>query len=168
MITSEKNILTDNQIRQIIRRIAFEVYENNFDEKKIVVVGIYDKGYKLAQQLVEELNAIVDGVSMQLVRLDIDKSNPSASEVTLDIPTKQLANKVIILVDDVLNTGKTVAYSLKALLEVEIKKLQIAVLVDRSHKLFPLSANFKGYELSTTINEHVEVRLEENPGVFLY
>jgi len=168
MITSEKNILTYNQIRQIIRRIAFEVYENNFDEKKIVVVGIYDKGYKLAQQLVEELDAIVDGVSIQLVRLDIDKSNPSASEVSLDVPTKQLANKVIILVDDVLNTGKTVAYSLKALLEVEIKKLQIAVLVDRSHKLFPLSANFKGYELSTTINEHVEVRLEDNPGVFLY
>ncbi len=168
MITTDRIILTEQQVRQIIRRIAFEVYENNFDEKKIVVVGIHDKGYRIAQQLVKELEMIVSEVKVDLVELKIDKENPVSSEVTLNVPTKHLAKRVIILVDDVLNTGKTVAYSLKALLEVEVKKLQIAVLVDRSHKQFPITANFKGYELSTTIDEHVEVRLDDNPGVYLF
>lgn len=164
----ERNILSEPQIKQIIRRIAFEIYENNFDEKKIVVVGIYDKGYHIAEMVVKELTTIVDKVKIDLVRLNIDKNNPAQSEVSLDIESAKLANKVIVLVDDVLNTGKTMAYSLKALLDVEVKKLQIAVLVDRSHKLFPLSANYKGYELSTTLDEHVEVRLEGQTGVYLY
>lgn len=168
MIATERIILTEQQVQQIIRRIAFEVYENNFDEKKIVVVGIHDKGYKIAQKLVDELQAIMDRVKVELVELKIDKNQPANSEVTLNVPAKDLSKKVIILVDDVLNTGKTMAYSLKTLLEVELKKLQIAVLVDRSHKQFPITANFKGYELSTTIDEHVEVRLEDNPGVYLY
>lgn len=168
MKATERTILTEQQVRQAIRRIAFEVYENNFNEKKIAVVGICDNGYAIAQLLVKELVEIVDGIAVELVRLRIDKTNPSGSEIALDAPAKQLSKKATVLVDDVLNTGKTVAYSLKALLEVEVKKLHIAVLVDRSHKLFPISANFKGYELSTTIDEHVEVRLGENPGIFLY
>ena len=114
------------------------------------------------------MQAIVDKVKVDLVKLKINKAKPATSDVTLDMPSDQLAKKVIILVDDVLNSGKTVAYSLKALLDVEVKKLQIAVLVDRSHKLFPITANFKGYELSTTIDEHVEVRLEDQPGVYLF
>lgn len=168
MTTLERNILSESQVKQIIRRIAFEIYENNFDEKQIVIVGIYDKGYYIAQMIVKELEAIVEGVKVGLVRLNVDKNAPSASEISLDIPVKQLKNKAIVLVDDVLNTGKTMAYSLKALLEVEVKKLQVAVLVNRSHSLFPLAANFKGYELSTTLDEHVEVRLGDKAGVFLY
>jgi len=168
MTTLERNILSESQVKQIIRRIAFEIYENNFDEKQIIIVGIYDKGYYIAQMIVKELEAIVEGVKVGLVRLNVDKNAPAASEISLDIPVKQLKNKAIVLVDDVLNTGKTMAYSLKALLEVEVKKLQVAVLVNRSHSLFPLAANFKGYELSTTLDEHVEVRLGDNAGVFLY
>ena len=168
MIAAQNLILSEVQVNQIIRRIAFEIYENNFDEKNIVVVGIYDKGYLLAERIVRELLAIAEGVKISLIKLEINKEKPLASEVTLDVPSKNLKGKVIILVDDVLNTGKTMAHSMSALLEVEVKKLQIAVLVNRSHKQFPLSANFKGYELSTTIDEHVDVKLEDPVGVFLY
>lgn len=168
MIAAQNLILSEVQVNQIIRRIAFEIYENNFDEKNIVVVGIYDKGYLLAERIVRELLAIAEGVKISLIKLEINKEKPLASEVTLDVPSKNLKGKVIILVDDVLNTGKTMAHSMSALLEVEVKKLQIAVLVNRSHKQFPLSANYKGYELSTTIDEHVDVKLEDPVGVFLY
>ncbi|VXD17170.1 phosphoribosyltransferase family protein [Marinoscillum sp. 108] len=168
MIAAQNLILSEVQVNQIIRRIAFEIYENNFDEKNIVVVGIYDKGYLLAERIVRELSAIAEGVKISLIKLEINKEKPLASEVTLDVPSKNLKGKVIILVDDVLNTGKTMAHSMSALLEVEVKKLQIAVLVNRSHKQFPLSANYKGYELSTTIDEHVDVKLEDPVGVFLY
>ncbi|MFH6983983.1 phosphoribosyltransferase family protein [Marinoscillum luteum] len=168
MIATQNLILSEVQVNQIIRRIAFEIYENNFDEKNIVVVGIYDKGYLLAERIVRELSAIAEGVKISLIKLEINKEKPLSSEVTLDVPSKNLKGKVIILVDDVLNTGKTMAHSMSALLEVEVKKLQIAVLVNRSHKQFPLSANYKGYELSTTIDEHVDVKLEDPVGVFLY
>lgn len=168
MIATQNLILSEVQVNQIIRRIAFEIYENNFDEKNIVVVGIYDKGYLLAERIVRELSAIAEGVKISLIKLEINKEKPLSSEVTLDVLSKNLKGKVIILVDDVLNTGKTMAHSMSALLEVEVKKLQIAVLVNRSHKQFPLSANYKGYELSTTIDEHVDVKLEDPVGVFLY
>ena len=168
MIATQNLILSEVQVNQIIRRIAFEIYENNFDEKNIVVVGIYDKGYLLAERIVRELSAIAEGVKISMIKLEINKEKPLSSEVTLDVPSKNLKGKVIILVDDVLNTGKTMAHSMSALLEVEVKKLQIAVLVNRSHKQFPLSANYKGYELSTTIDEHVDVKLEDPVGVFLY
>lgn len=168
MIAEQNLILTHVQVRQILRRIAFEIYENNFDEKHIVLVGIYDKGYLIAERIQEELDRIVEGTKTSLVRLDIDKEHPVSSDVKLDIAKEKLNNKAIILVDDVLNTGKTVAHSLKALLEVEVKKIETAVLVNRSHKAFPISANYKGYELSTAIDEHVDVRLGEDAGVYLY
>lgn len=168
MTVTQRTILTDSQVKQILRRIAFEIYENNFDEKDIVIIGVYDKGYHLAQLISNQLSAIATGVNVSLARLDIDKLHPAESEVVLDVSVDDIKGKVIVLVDDVLNTGKTFAYSLKALLDVEIKKLQIAVLVNRSHNMFPLSANYSGYELSTTLNEHVEVRLDNEPGVYLY
>lgn len=168
MIKEQNLILTEVQVRQIIRRIAFEIYENNFDEGQIVLVGVYDKGYLIAEMIRKELDLIVEGMKTQLVRLNINKSNPVASEVTLDISHEELVNQAVILVDDVLNTGKTVAHSLKALLEVEIRKVETAVLVNRSHKAFPISANYKGYELSTTIDEHVDVRLGADTGVYLF
>lgn len=168
-MSKEQNlILTDSQVRQIVKRIAFEIYENNFDEKHLIVVGIVDQGYYVAEMIVQELEKIVEGVKIALVKLTINKSAPLSSGVELDTEIKNLKGKPVVLVDDVLNTGKTMAFSLKALLEVDVKKVQTAVLVNRSHKQFPLLANYMGYELSTTIDDHVQVNLEENKGVYLY
>ncbi|XOV91898.1 MAG: phosphoribosyltransferase family protein [Bacteroidota bacterium] len=168
-MTSRHNlILSESQVRQITKRIAYEIYERNFYEKELVIVGIYEKGYKLAQLIINELKAINGKQKSKLVRLDINKQKPLAEEVKLDVPLDELKGLPIILVDDVQNTGRTFSHSLKALLEVDIKKLETAVLVNRSHKLFPILASYTGYELSTTIDEHVEVVMNKEIGVYLH
>lgn len=159
-------ILTENQILQKIKRMAYEIYENNFREKELIIAGIFDKGFLLAQMLRDELEDI-SPLRVILVKVEVDKQARVQSEVKLDCERGILENKCVILVDDVLNSGRTLAYSLKPFLNTRINKLEIAVLVNRSHKLFPVSANYTGYELSTTIEEHIEVKLDEQKGVYL-
>ena len=168
MTTPTNLILNRKQTLQKIKRIAFEIYESNFTEEEVILAGIDDKGYCFAQLLRAELNA-TSPLRSQLVKVSLDKRSPQQGQVELDCPPERLRNKCIVLTDDVLNTGRTLVYSLKPFLELEIKKLQTAVLVDRNHKLFPVSADYVGYALSTTINEHVEVVLEEDGfGVYLH
>lgn len=160
-------ILDHNQVDQKIKRIAFEIYENNFKEKEIVLAGIVGKGYDLAKLLEKHLTKI-SAIKVKLVAVNLDKSAPTQSEIELDCDEKVLLNKAIILIDDVLNTGRTIAYSLKPFLDIKVKKIETAVLVNRSHTQFPISCEYTGYELSTTINEHVEVILEkEKKAVYL-
>ena len=102
-----------------------------------------------------------------LVKLTLDKSAPQQSAVTLDCNIKDLQKKCIILVDDVLNTGRTFAYGLKPFLSIEVKKIETAVLVNRSHTLFPIYPQYTGYELATTIRDHVEVILGEETAVYI-
>ena len=167
MAVSTTLILDKPQTLQKIRRIAFEIYENNFQEEEIVLAGIYDKGYLFAKLLQQELTGIAP-LKSSLVKVSLDKFSPLQSEIELDCPVDSLRNKTIILLDDVLNTGRTFAYSLKPFLNVEIKKIQTAVIVDRNHKQFPISADYVGYSLSTTIQEHIEVRLEDNSKFGVY
>ncbi len=159
-------ILDADQIAKKIRRIAFEIYERNYQEKQLIVAGIVGQGYHLAQRICKELEAIshFKGIdrSLLLIQVSLKKFEANQSNVSLDCDSQVLENASIILVDDVLNTGKTVAFSLQPFLTAKIKKLETAVLVNRSHKLFPIAADYTGYELATTIQEHIEVVLEEN------
>lgn len=167
-MTSTENLILDEQkVRQIIKRFAFQIYENNFNEKEVVLVGVIDKGYEMGKLIRNELEQIAKDIKITLIRLEVDKENPVASEVKLDHDLSLLKRKSVVLIDDVLNSGRTMAHCLSALLDVDVKKIETVVLVDRSHKRFPLHANYKGYELSTTIDEHVEVRLGEGFGVYL-
>ena len=167
MVKKGNLILDESQIKSKIKRIAYEIYEDNFKEKKLVVAGIEDRGYRVAQSLAKEL-VTISNIQVLLVKVSVDKKSILNSNIELDCDPKLLKNKSIILVDDVLNTGKTLAYSLKPFLNLEIKKLVIAVLVNRSHILFPIMATYTGYELSTTINEHIDVYIEKSPnGVYL-
>jgi len=154
-------ILNHTQVAQKIRRMAFQVYENNFQETEIIFVGIQGLGYALAKLLADTLHEI-SPLATRLGIVQIDKQQPLLHEVSLDLLPEQLADKCVILVDDVLNTGKTLAYSLKPFLKAHIAKLQIAVLVDRSHRLFPVSADYVGYALATTLREHIIVSEEAN------
>ncbi|MBC7451336.1 MAG: phosphoribosyltransferase [Cytophagales bacterium] len=165
---AEKNlILTKKQIQQRIKRIAFEILEQNFKEKEIVFAGIYDRGYAFAKLLEKELKAI-SSIETTLVKVTLDKLAPSQSEVTLDTDIKTLKNKSIILVDDVLSTGRTVAYSLKPFLNIKVKRIQTAFMVNRGHHTFPISADFVGYSMATTLQEHVEVVLSSKEmGVYI-
>ncbi len=168
-MAGEKNlILNKQQILQKIKRISFEIYENNFSEGEIVLAGIDEKGYIFANLLKNEIESI-SPLKVLLVKIQLDKLAGVQSEVHLDIDIEQLKSKTVILADDVLNTGRTLAYALKPFLNIELKKLQTVVIVDRSHQLFPIAADYVGYSLATTLRERIDVVLDENEyGVYLH
>ncbi|GAB4014941.1 phosphoribosyltransferase family protein [Spirosoma koreense] len=161
-------VLNPEQIRQKIRRIAFQIYENNFEETTLVLAGISGEGYVLAQALAKELKAIAP-FTVNLLQLRLDKGQPTQPIVQPDLPASEYADTVVVVVDDVLYTGRTLAFSLQPFLVMPVRKLQVAVLVDRNHPRYPVAADYKGYELSTTLTEHVEVILgdEERMGVYM-
>lgn len=166
MVSERSLILDAAQVKQKIRRMAYEIYEHNFNEKIIVMAGIDGQGYALAKLLIKEVESI-SPIKTLLVKVTLDKSAPQQSDVTLDCNVKDLRKKCIILVDDVLNTGRTFAYGLKPFLNIEVKKIETAVLVNRSHTLFPIYPQFTGYELATTIRDHVEVSLGKETAVYI-
>jgi len=168
-MAGEKNlILNKQQILQKIKRISFEIYENNFSEGEIVLAGIDEKGYIFANLLKNEIESI-SPLKVVLVKIQLDKLAGVQSEVHLDIDIERLKNKTVILADDVLNTGRTLAYALKPFLNIELNKLQTVVIVDRSHQLFPIAADYVGYSLATTLRERIDVVLDEQDyGVYLH
>lgn len=151
-------VLDKNQIAQKINRIAYQILEDNLDEKEIVLAGIWDRGYKLAIRLKSVLEQIAD-FEVTLLRVDLEKLNSKLHAKT-DLNESSWKGKVIILVDDVLNSGKTLAYGLGVFLNTPHKKIRTVVLVDRSHKIFPIATDFVGLQLATILKEHVDVVLD--------
>ena len=168
-MTTEKSLILDAvQVKQKIRRMAFEIYERNVKEKSIVLAGIDGQGYVLAKLLAKEVEN-VSPIEVKLILLHLDKSAPAQSDITVDCDLKELRKKCIVLVDDVLNTGRTFTYGIKPFLDIEVKKIEVAVLVDRGLTIFPVHAQYTGYELSTTIKDHIEVKLsKEETAVYLH
>jgi len=153
-------ILNHTQIEHKIRRIAFQIYENNIEEKEIVLAGIAHSGYIFAKKLKECLEDI-SPIQIILCEVKVNKKKP-LDDVKTSLKEKQYSNKSIIMVDDVLNSGATLIYGIKHFLNVPLKRLQTAVLVDRSHKKYPIKADFKGISLSTSLSERVKVSLKED------
>ncbi|MBD1398308.1 phosphoribosyltransferase [Pontibacter sp. JH31] len=159
---SQQNLILDqSQIRQKITRMAYEVYEQNFEEQTLALAGIHRNGYTLAGMLAAELEKI-SPLKVTLLQVSLDKTAPLQSPVAITPENANLENTVVIIVDDVLNTGKTLAYTLNALLPQNPKKVEIATLVNRHHTLFPVSSTYTGYSLATTLRERVDVVLQEN------
>lgn len=153
-------ILNKEQIRQKSIRIAYQILEDNFEEEALVLVGVADRGYVFAQRLQNILKEIAPDKSIDLIKVNISKTERSL-EASTDIPVETAKDKVIVLIDDVLNSGRTLAYGLGTFLNVPLKKMRTAVLIDRSHHQFPLFSDYYGLKLSTILKEHVEVELEE-------
>jgi pyrimidine operon attenuation protein/uracil phosphoribosyltransferase len=161
MKTSDKKllILDHHQIQQKIDRIAYQLLEDNFDEQEIIIAGILPKGNYLAEKIKVILDKIAPFKST-LITIELDKQS-SSLRATTDTDIKICENKTVILVDDVLNSGKTLAYGFGVFLDVPLKKLRTVVLVDRNHKSFPITTDFAGIALSTLLKEHVDVVLNE-------
>lgn len=159
-LTQENRILDREQIQQKILRMAYEIYERNFEEKQLVLAGIYENGFALAQLLAKELQQI-STLPVTLMQVTLNKEQLQ-QEISLEPEPGSLAEATVVLVDDVLNTGKTLAYCVKAFLEKEPKKLEIATLVNRHHPQYPIAATYTGYSLATTLHEHVRVVLAED------
>jgi len=159
---SDRKILVLNaqQIQQKIDRIAYQVLEDNLDEKDIIIAGILPRGNFVAERLKKVLDGIAPFTS-KLINIDLDKTS-SSLKAKIDVDVAECANKVIILVDDVLSSGKTLAYGLGVFLDVPLKKMSTVVLVDRNHKSFPVATDYAGVALSTVLKEHIDVVLNED------
>jgi len=154
-------VLNHKQVGQKITRMAFEIYERNLHASGgMVVAGITGMGTILANLLATELRKI-SPLQVEEVEVLLDKQAVTTTDVQLSSPIA-LKGKTIILVDDVLNTGKTLVYALKPFLEHEVEKIEIAVLVNRSHGLFPVKPDYTGFELATTFTEHIRVDFSGN------
>jgi pyrimidine operon attenuation protein / uracil phosphoribosyltransferase len=162
MTHPQQNLILDQgQIQQKITRMAYEVYEQNFEEQTLVLAGIHRNGYTLAGMLAQELEKI-SPLAVTLLQVTLDKTAPLQTPVAITPENAAIENAVVIIVDDVLNTGKTLAYTLNALLPRNPKKVEIATLVNRHHTLFPVAATYTGYSLATTLRERVDVVLQES------
>ena len=150
-----------------LKRIAYQIYENNNEEdNSLIIVGVEKNGKILANKICNILKSI-SNFNLTLMSIEINKKNPT-KKMFISIDKKKCLNKNIIIVDDVLNTGRTLIYAVKYFLEIPVKKIQTAVIINRNHKKFPIKADFKGISLSTSIKEHVDVILEgSKKGIYL-
>jgi len=163
----DNKILSHQQIQHTIRRIAYQIYEANVDEKEIIVAGIDSGGLQFAKKLQTVLQKIT-GAEITLCKMSMDKANPLKSGVVTSIPEEEYRNKSVVLVDDVLNSGTTLIYGVHHFLKTPLKQLKTAVLVNRNHKKYPVKADYKGISLSTSLQEHVHVEFKaENDLVYL-
>ena len=159
-------ILTNQEIEHKIKRIAYHIYETFINEDEVVLAGIANNGFVFAQKIASELENI-SSLKVLLCEVQINKQNPE-QPITTSLPKEQYANKGLILIDDVLNSGTTLIYAVRHFLDVPLKKFKTAVLVDRNHKKYPVKADFKGISLSTSLLEHVQVVFEDNNNSYAY
>jgi len=153
-------ILNNDQIDQKITRLAFEIYEENFLVKELYFLGINNNGYTFAEILQKKYDEVSNKTS-KLGRLSLNPAQPLESEVNLDL-SQSLSRKNLVVVDDVANTGRTLFYAMKPLLNFVPKKIETVVLVDRKHKTFPVKSDYVGLSLATTLKENIRVDISKN------
>jgi pyrimidine operon attenuation protein / uracil phosphoribosyltransferase len=152
----ENNVILDHgRIQRIVERLAHQIMEEIHHEEEIVLAGVYPNGNLLADRLKKHIESRISCRVLQ-AEVKLDKSNPLGNPVEI-ISTTDLKDKIIILADDVMNSGKTTAFAISKLLESGAKKIKTVVLVERNHKDFPIKADFVGYSLSTNLHDHVNV-----------
>ncbi len=166
-IASEKEILNGDEIRRAITRIAHEIAERNEGVQQVVLVGIRRRGVPLANRIAAVLSD-VEGVQVPVGELDITLYRDDLT-LRADVPLVRttridtnVTDRVVILVDDVLYTGRTVRAALDAIVDLgRPARIQLAVLVDRGHRELPIRADFVGKNVPTSRDEVVEVHLSE-------
>ncbi len=157
-IIQRTQILAAEDIARRIRRIAYEIVEQNDEETELILAGIRQKGFVFAQRLEKHITELGTHAVL-LTDIQLQKRRPTQSQILVGIDPSFVNNKVVIVCDDVANTGQTLLYAMKPFLAFLPKKIQVAVLVDRKHKAFPVSADFVGLTLSTGMHEHITVEI---------
>lgn len=152
-------VLDERQINQKLDRIAFEIVENNFGDEILFLVGIKGNGFEIAKELALRLEDIGQQ-KITVVELIIDKKNPLDHEISTSISLESFDHNTIVLIDDVINSGRTMQYALMKLLERPTKKVKTVALVDRKHRRFPIRCDYVGLTLSTTLQDRIEVDLD--------
>ena len=155
---SRSIILNDQQITDKIRRIAYQIYESNTKEKEVILAGIKNNGFILAEKIATVLRSI-SPLEVTLCEIRMDKTKPR-EKISTSLGAEEYKNKSLVLVDDVLNSGTTLIYAARHFLDVPLKRFKTVVLVNRNHKKYPIKADFKGISLSTSLQEHIHVQFK--------
>jgi pyrimidine operon attenuation protein/uracil phosphoribosyltransferase len=155
----EKQLILDKaRIDSKLQRMAYQVWEHNSNEESVTLVGIHGGGASVAENLAARLRKI-SGLKVDVAKIKMNKRSPLSEAIELN---EDLGGRSVVLVDDVANSGKTLLYALRPLLNYELKKIMIAVLVDRKHKEYPVSPDIVGHSIATTIQEHILVETDNN------
>ena len=155
-------LLDAQKIKQKTQRIAIEILENNSNEDQIILAGINSNGMAFAEMLLTAMSKVhIVEPEIIMTKITLNPANPVSEEVKVGLPLSDLKGKTVILVDDVANTGRTLQYAMKPMLDILPKKIELAVLVDRMHKSFPVAANYVGIALATTLKEHIDVQIRD-------
>jgi len=154
-------ILNNQQIHQKITRLGHELLENCFEESQIFIGGIHGNGFEMATMLSDIITKNSD-IKVHCFEIKINKSEPWSEEIEVNIDETKFKKGFLILVDDVINSGKTMQYALVKFLQSPTKTIRTVVLVDRKHRRFPVKADIVGISLSTTLKDRVEVDLSKN------
>lgn len=149
-------ILDQQRIDLKLQRMAFQIWEHNSDVPAVTLIGIESGGATVAQSLGERLRRI-SPLDVTVRTIKMNKKDPLVTPLVL---SDDLNGQNIVLVDDVANSGKTLLYALRPLLEFRLNKIMIAVLVDRKHKTFPVTPDIIGHSVATTLQEHIVVELD--------
>lgn len=159
-------VLDHERVQRILARIVHQLHEENHTEAAIVLVGVAPRGATLAKRLAKELMERTE-LAIQLAELILDKDAPLERPAKLSMDVDALRDKVVVLVDDVLMSGRTLMHAAGFLIQVPLKKLITVVLVDRRHRAYPIRADIVGLTLSTTLQDHISVELGRKDMVYL-
>jgi pyrimidine operon attenuation protein / uracil phosphoribosyltransferase len=160
-----KYILDKEVAAKKLRRMAYEILENNIDEAKIILAGIRENGCVVAKSIQKILSEICS-IKTELISIDLNKREPK----DVDLGKKMdFDNQVVVVIDDVASSGKTMLYAIKPFLQYHPKKIQTLALVERTHKSFPIKTDYVGISIATTLQEqiYVEVDGDEVTGAYL-
>ena len=168
---SKRTVLSSDDIRRAITRISHEILEQNRGSGNLLLLGIPTRGIQLANRIAEvikehsETEIFVGSVDVTMYRDDLSDQPTRAVGVT-EIPTSGVSGKAVVLVDDVLFSGRTIRAALDALNDHgRPSAVRLAVLVDRGHRQLPIRADYVGKNLPTALTERISVRLQEVDGV---
>jgi pyrimidine operon attenuation protein / uracil phosphoribosyltransferase len=155
-------ILTADQIERKLQRIARQIAEEFFAAPSLHVVSIAGNGEIMGRRLVGILDSICD-MPLHAATVRLNKVNPLSESVTCTVDLSSFKDQHIVLIDDVLNSGKTLIYGVNHLLNSGPKRIATAVMIDRIHRQFPIRADFCGLSLSTNLKENIVIEIHATP-----
>ncbi|WP_309544599.1 bifunctional pyr operon transcriptional regulator/uracil phosphoribosyltransferase PyrR [Candidatus Xianfuyuplasma coldseepsis] len=163
-----RKLIEEDKMIRTIRRISHEIIERNNNLDDVVLVGILRNGVPLAEAIQENIQAIEE-VEIPVYSLDISGYRDDVKNENFTKLDVNLTGNVVIIVDDVLYTGRTARASMDAIIDLgRPAKIQLAVLIDRGHRELPIRADYVGKNMPTSASEKVRVEFHEQPGVYIY
>ncbi len=160
-------ILSASEMEIKTERIALEILEDSHTEPILYLVGIMPNGKQFAEDLIRHIKKEIPTIECVLITASAAHKNSSDAEISFSMPLENIRNHHVVLIDDVLNSGKTMAAVLKEIVQQAPKQVKTAVMVERAHKNFPIHADYRGLSVNTNLQNHIEVEMQGEKSAWL-